>query len=254
LGRLIFQYFREAAKEKMPIYVVNHGDSLAKLSARFLVKWHKIAKVNELRKPFEIQVGEKLFIPVNRNNKKMIADLLRDGFLLPSIAASEGRMQSKGKKIFWIVFVIIIGVGAAYGIKVRRDRMIHQEVPVQEKPAEVAKETQEKTSSGAFKKSSVGVSIQTLANGDPESSARLFKRFELSGYQVNLTSEREAKYAKTTIEYKTGKHDQADMVQTDLGVSDQIDLVEVPNLSTDVVVYNALDKNNFLDFTFPTGD
>lgn len=247
LGRLFLLYFREAAKEKMPIYVVNHGDSLAKLAALFLVKWHKIARVNDLKKPFEIQVGEKLFIPVNRKNKKLLADMIMGGFLLPSISDSTDRTKSKGKVIALAIVVVIIGAAAIYGIK---NKKVHQEVPVPEKTTEVAvpQETPEKTSSGAFKKSSVQISIKTLASGDLDSSMRIFKRFELAGYQVNLSPERDAKYAKTTIEYKAGKQAQAEMVRTDLGVNDQIDLIEVSDLGIDAVVYNALDKNNFLAF------
>lgn len=249
LGRLIIQYFKEALKEKMPIYEVRQGDSLMKLAKKFFVDWKKIARVNCLKVPFEIKVGEKLFIPVNSKNKNIIAEAISMNELLKSIAEREGGNKNKSKRILLIILLCAIGLVAAYGIKVIRDKQaVRQEIPAKEKPGEELKETAEKTISGAFKKSSVRVDIRTLEIGDSNSSMRMLKRLELTGYKVNYSSLKENKYAKTTIEYNKGKKDQAEMLKNDLGVSDEIELIEVPGLATDVVIYNSLDKNNFLDF------
>lgn len=249
LGRLIIQYFQEALKEKMPIYEVRQGDSLMKLAEKFFVDWKKIASVNCLKVPFEIRVGEKLFIPVNSKNKNVIAEAISMNELFKSIAEREGGNKNKSKRILLIILLCAIGIVAAYGIKVIRDKQeVRQEIPAKESPSEELKETAEKTISGAFKKSSVRVDIRTLESGDSNSSMRILKRLDLTGYKVNYSSIKENKYAKTTIEYNKGKKDQAEMLKNDLGVSDEIELVEVSGLATDAIIYNSLDKNNFLDF------
>lgn len=251
LGRLIRKYFQEASKERMPIYEVESGDTLARLAEKFSISWERIAKVNEIRKPFEIKSGEKLFIPRSRKNKEVLKKLLDSRTVSISLREASGRGKEKKWKIMAIVTFLIIGIGASWGIKIRRDRqVIRKEVAVPLSNAPEPQETQEKTISGAFKKSSVGVSIHTLADGGPESSSRLYKKFSLAGYTVNLltSTEKETKYSQTSVEYKTGKKDLADMVKNDLGVTEQVDMLEIPGLGTDIVIYNKLDKNNFLDF------
>ena len=251
LGRLITKYFLEAAKEKMPIYTVKSGDSLAGLAEKFALPWKTIARVNDIKQPFHITVGEKLFISIKKKNKSLLAAMLASKELDPSLAQSSGAVSNGKKKAVIIIVVVLVGLAAAYGLKKMRDnQLVHQQVnvPPSAQPAPV--ETPDKTAGGAFKKSSVSVSINTLPNGDPQSSQRIYNRFHLAGYNVTLMSgnEKEAKYAATTIEYNDGKKDQADMVKNDLGVTDDIAEVDVPGLGTDVVIYNALDKNNFLDF------
>ena len=258
LARLIMSYFFEAAKEKMPIYTVKAGDSLAMLAEKFALPWHKIAKVNEIKQPFHISVGEKLFIPVKKSNKAIIAQMSASKALSPSLSDSaEGAKRNKNRAVIIIVAVLLIGLGAAYGVKRFRDnQMVHQQMTVPQNAQQPAPaETSQKTAGGAFKKSAVQLSIHTLPNGDPESSVRLYNRFKLEGYNVTLMSgtEKDSKYDKTTIEYNTGMKDQADGVKNDMNMdsNDQIDEVEVPGLGSDIVIYNTLDKNSFLDFQLP---
>ena len=251
LGRLIVKYFQEASKEKMPIYTVQPGDTLPGLALKFFVPWHRLAKVNEVGKPFEIKPGEKLFIPSGRKNREALERMLAESKLEPSIASTAGRAKGNRKRLVLIIIFILIGAGALYGIKIWRDKqVVHQEVKTPESTVEAKEETMDKTKAGAFKKSSVGVSIRTLPNGDPESSVRLFKKFQLIGYATNLSSgnEEESRYAQTAIEYKSGKKDQAEMAKSDMGITEQVEMMEVPGLGTDVVIYNSADKNNFLSF------
>jgi len=247
LGRLIRKYFLEASKEKMPIYKVNPGDTLGKLSDRFSVSWKKLALVNEISKPFEIHVGEKLFIPIVRSNKLIIEAMMHSGNLDLSLADRTGFKKSK-KKIIIISILVIVGVLAILGIRWRNAKVIRQEVktPAGQIQAEEPKETSEKTKSGTFKKSSLSVVIAN-STGEADSNSRLLKKLKLIGYNVSQ-GDIPISFSKTTIEYKLGKEEQAKMLQKDLGISEQADLKEYEGLSSDLAVFNLASKDEFLDF------
>lgn len=249
LVRLIALYFREAGKEKMPIYQVKLGDNLADLGRKFMVPWRKIAKMNFIGEPFDITAGEKLFIPISRLNKAILAKMKENGTLLPSIIerSKESRFKKK-KAIIIIIISILVIAGAAWGIKVRRDKVIHEQVnmPTNEAAAPPT-ETGEKTKAGAYKKSNVDVVILTAATTDSKSSDQLFKKFKLMGYNVKLGGQAtEKSYTKTTIEYKPEKKAQAEMVKNDLGLTD-VDMQEVAGLSNDAVIYNFAPANEYFD-------
>jgi len=251
LIRLFKIYFAEASKEKYPIYTVKMGDNLADLAEKFFVDWKKIANINYIGKPYEIKAGEKLFIPQTKKNRRTVQKLRESGELTPSIFERAGKTGFGKKRAIFIGVVLLLAAGgAAWGIKLRRDQLIHQIVQVPPAPAPQVQETSSKTKSGALKKSGVSVNIITLASGDPESSSRLQTKFNLEGYKVNMAGTSN-KYATTTVEYNSGKEEEAKMVQTDLGADDQadlskIELKQVNNPGADVVVYNALSKDNFL--------
>lgn len=56
-----------AAEEKM--YVVKKGDSLYRIGKEYNVKWRDIAKLNEIKEPFTIYVGQELEIPLTTEEK-----------------------------------------------------------------------------------------------------------------------------------------------------------------------------------------
>ncbi len=247
LSRLTKIYFQEASKEKMPIYTVKLGDHLVDLEKKFAVSWKKIAKMNLIKKPFEIRAGEKLFIPLTRKNKKIISEMKTRGEFEPSISEREGVSGFKRKRIFIIgIVLVIIGSGAVWALKARQAKIIHQEIKVPQIAQPPKEETAEKTASGVFKKSSVNVSVVTPAGADQRSSDKLLKKFELIGYNVHLAGASEEKgYKITTIEYKTGKLEQAQMVKYDLGLEGDVDLKEIPNLQSDVVINNLAPADAF---------
>jgi hypothetical protein len=250
LTRLTKIYFQEASKEKMPIYAVRLGDNLADVAKKFSVSWKKIAKMNYIGKPFEIRAGEKLFIPVTRRNIKMISEMKNKMELEPSISERAGIAGFKRKRIFFIGLVfILIGSGTVWALKARQGKIIHQEIKVPEAASQAPKEeTEEKTKSGVFKKSSVNMAVITPPGADQKSSDKLLKKFALMGYNVRLAGvSGERDYKITTIEYKTGKKDQAEMVKNDLGIEDEVELKEMPNLDSDAVIYNFAPADAFFD-------
>jgi LysM repeat protein len=249
LLRLTKIYFQEASKEKMPVYTVKLGDNLADVAKKFSVSWKRIAKMNYIGKPFEIRAGEKLFIPITRRNAKMIAEMKSQRELELSISERAGIAGFKRKRIFFIgLILILIGSGAVWALKARQGKVIHQEIKVPETVEVPKEETTEKTKSGVFKKSSVSVAIATPSGADQNSSAKLLKKFELMGYHAVLSGGLgEKDYKITTIEYKTGKKEQAEMVKNDLGIEGDVELKEMPNLESDAVVYNLAPADAFLD-------
>jgi LysM repeat protein len=247
LIRLIITYFTEAAKEKYPIYKVKLGDNLADLAQKFNLPWKKIAKANYIGKPYEIKEGEKLFIPLKRKNRALLEQLKTSGELMPSLMERAGKSGLKKGRVFAVIIVLVIIGGASVWYVKFKNRTVREAVPAPQSNQEAPKETQERTAGGAFKKSSVNVEIITAASSEAESSRRLNKKFELMGYNVNLSPDNSGKYTGTTIEYKSDKKDQADMVKNDLEAKgQQIEMQEVPNLAKDVIVYNALDKELYL--------
>ncbi len=240
LARLIALYFRESAKEKMPIYKVKLGDNLADLGQRFFVPWRKIAKLNYIGEPFEIKEGEKLFIPINKKNIEIIRQAREVDELIPSIMERSKKSGLKKMRVFLIVLIfILVGAGAAWGIRFRRGSVIHQEIAVPKNEETPPKETAEKTKSGVFKKSSVHVSIVTPEGADQKSSEQLKKKLELIGYPVEFSDKIfNQEHAATTIEYKTGKKEEAEMLKNDLGAKEDIAMQEKSDLGDDIVIYN----------------
>ncbi len=50
-------------EEKQAIYIVEPGDTLSSIGAKFNIDWQDIAKANGLEEPYELQVGQELIIP-----------------------------------------------------------------------------------------------------------------------------------------------------------------------------------------------
>lgn len=245
LLRLIVKYFSEAAKERMPIYAVMAGNSLGELGEKFKVKWEKIARVNELKKPFTIKEGDRLFIPVNRKNFEHLKIMYQEGKILPSISARQKERRRGKLKVAIIIGLIVSGAGLIFGyIHWQNRQPKQQEFQIGENQEEI-KETETKTRLGAFKKSIVTVAIYTAGNGDQGSSELLRDKFNLIGYKTELKG-KDTKYSTTSIEYKPGKKDQAEMVKSDLDISGDIELKENANLAVDVAVYNSISKDNFI--------
>lgn len=248
LVRLIGLYFREAGKEKMPIYKVRLGDNLADLGRKFMVPWRKIAKMNFIGEPFDIKEGEKLFIPISKRNRELLMRFKDNGELLPSIIErSKGSRFKKKKTIIIIIIAILAVIGAIWGIKLRRDRTIREEIPIPVSEVKPPTETTEKTRAGAFKKSSINVTILTPENVDKVSSEQLFKKLKLMGYNVRLGGVAPEKgYTVSTVEYKSEKMERAEMVKNDLNLKD-VNVQEVANLENDVVIYNFAPASMYFD-------
>jgi LysM repeat protein len=246
---LIKKYYRETSKEKMLIYEVISGDTLGKISDKFKINWKKLAIINEIKQPFEVRVGDKLFIPKTRKNKILLEDMKKQSVLTISISERSGYKKGK-KKIIFIILLIIIGVGVVLGNRWRNKKIISErkDIPEVQQPEE-KKETADMTKSGVFKKSGLKVAIANYA-GDAESNRRLLKKLELIGYLVSYDN-REGDYKKTVIEYLPGKEDKVKILRADIGAKDEneIELREKTDLSFDAVVYNFISKDDFLDFS-----
>jgi len=246
LFRLIIMYFREVSKEKMPVYTVRLGDNLTDLSKGLFVSWKKIAKLNSIGKPFEIRAGEKLFIPVNRKNASLIGQMKAAGAIGPSILERSGSSGFKKKRVFLIgMALVVVAAGAAWGLKLRQGKMIHEEIQLPQEKQPPKQETVEKTKSGVFKKSSVLVAIVALPGSDQKAARQLKEKFDLIGYKTRLGESSEGKeYGTTTIEFDPEKRAQAEMVKGDVGEKIQVDLKEVPGLGEEIVIYSLVPENS----------
>ena len=250
LGRLIVQYFREAGKEKMPVYTVKAGETLGSLSSMFVVNWKKLARVNEIRKPFEVRAGQKLFIPTSRANIDLLVSSVEQGKLAPPMKERNEKARRKKKIIFIIIAGILVLGGIIFWYKYKNRPVISQNPQTQtgQNAPAAPEENQEKTASGAVKKSSLKLGIFTPSETDPVSSTRLLRKLRLIGYGAEIISDLAGRqYGETTIEYASGKKEQADMVKNDLGTSSNVGLQEIGGLGKDIVVYNLLKKEDLLE-------
>ena len=248
LGRLISRYFRESSKEKMPIYLARPEDSIGKIAAQFKLNWKKLAKLNDLKKPYDVHAGQKLFIPTNKKNRQIINEAKMRGWLALSLIEQSGKRSRKGRKTFFTAaMIIIVAAVGLYWIRIKEKARMTQEIKMPENtPA--AQETPDKTASGAFKKSSIKVMVVTPVGGSIDSSSRLVKKLELIGYSVAGSGTPPASYDQTTIEYLPGKQGQAEMLKNDLGITDPVELKENNSISVDAVVYNLAKPDMFLQF------
>ncbi len=251
LLRLLLQYIKEVRKEKMPIYGVMSGDTLASLSKKFQIDWKKLAGVNGIKKPFEIKPGQKLFIPMTNRNFETLKQLYRQHEIERSIAERSGAKKKSSKKLVVVIVIIIALAGAAvYWMKFRKAETPGAQPNTQDQGnnQEAPKESTDKTISGVAKKSAIAVKIYTLDSVDPESSRRLKQKLALIGYQAEfMGSAADKGYSKTTIEHSPESIDQAKTVQGDMGLSGGVDLKEVPSLGNEIDVYNKADKGEFLE-------
>lgn len=253
--RLFLQYINEARKERMPIYTVKTGDTLASLSNKLQVNWKRIARTNDIKKPFEIRPGQKLFVPMTNKNFETLKQLYHQQEVERSIAERSGIKKKSKKKLITVIVIIILVGAAVYWVKFRKSGApIVQNAQNQDSNQEAPKESAGKTITGIVKKSAIDVKIYTLAGVDPESSKRLREKLDLIGYQTELIgSATDKDYSKTTIEYDPENIDQAKIVQTDIGISGGVDLKETPGLGNGISVYNKANKDDFLNIG-PTAD
>jgi len=250
LARLIFQYFREASKEKMPVYTVKGGDTLGSLSSLFFVNWKRLAKINEIRKPFEVRTGQKLFIPTSRRNIDLLVKMVEESRLHPPLKGKSEMKKSKMRKILYILIGLVVVFGAVGAHKYKNRSRILQAPPPSPAGEQAAQpqESQEKTISGAAKKSSIRAGVFTPSGIDPVSGTRLLKKMQLMGYDAAPVSDLAGRqYSKITVEYAPSKKDQAEMVKNDLGKGDDAELKEISGLEKDVIVYNLFPKDELLD-------
>lgn len=246
LLRLIMKYFREAAKEKMPIWQTRPGETLLMLADRFKLNWKRLARYNEIGKPFHINPGQKLFIPINKLNSALLNQLIAERQMSPPLSAGVSR--NKGKKILVLIAILILlGAGAYWWKKSHeaKQNFVQKFDTAKEAPAQPV-ETTDKTKSGTFKKSSLSVGIATPSGGSDLSSTRLLNKLKLIGYKAEKAGV-VSDFSTTTILYNTGKKDQADMLKNDLSISGAVDTKESPGITKDLIVYNLAPADQFLD-------
>jgi LysM repeat protein len=247
LTRLIFQYFREASKEKMPVYTVKEGETLGNLASVFSVHWKKLAKVNEIKKPFEIKAGQKLFVPPNHRNIDFLVNLVKQGRLGPPLKEKSAKARRKKKMILIFVAGLIVFAGAFFWYKHKKKPAVSQIVsnPTAQSEPTIPQEDEKKTISGAIKKSSIQVGIFSPPSNELTSSLRLFRKLRLIGYRVEIIPDLAGRqYSETTIEYAPGNEEQAKIVKNDLGINFDPGLKEVSGLGKDVIIYNLINKDD----------
>lgn len=256
ISELLLRYFRKAHKNRCPIYRVKFGDSLDSLEKKFKAHWKKIARLNNIKKPFVLVADREIFIPLTGKNKKLLGEMIERGELARSAA-----VKTRGAKMIISTLglgAIIIVIAGGYGyLQWRRYRVIQREIQVPAKPAENMNETDSMTAGGAIRPSSIKVAILSPAEGDAQSTERIVKKFQLIGYNVSASNSNPTgdDFSATTVLYAPGKLEEADMVKNDLGVAPDIGLKEKENLPYDIMVYNLLPKDNFFEigtvFTAP---
>jgi LysM repeat protein len=248
LFRLTIFYFREAKKEKMPIHTVRDGETLGALAQKFGVSWKWLAKANGICKPFEVESGQKLFIPANKRNMDLLINMIETGQINPPLKGS-GQAGRRKRKII-IAIVILVALASAFLWYKYKYRSGSSQAPPQDSQNQEAapEENQEKTAAGAIKKSNIKVGIFTPSEADPISSTRLLRKLRLIGYSAEIISDLAGRqYGETTVEYAPEKKEQADMVKNDLGTSGSASLKEIGGLGKDIVVYNLIKKEELLE-------
>jgi LysM repeat protein len=247
LFRLTILYFREAKKEKMPIHTVRDGETLGALAHKFGVSWKWLAKANGIRKPFEVRVGQKLFIPATKHNIDHLIQMIETGQLAPPFKG-KGEAGRRKKKIIIAIVILAVLTGAYLWYKYKHRAGSSQPAGQNQETEAVPEENQEKTASGAVKKSNIKLGIFTPSDADPASSTRLLRKMRLVGYNAEIISDLAGRqYGETTIEYASGKKEQADLVKNDLGAIGNAGLKEIGGLGKDVVVYNLIKKEELLE-------
>lgn len=94
LNRLLI---KELAKKEMVVYIVRPGDSLGSIAQRFDVKWKKLAKINNIKKPYHLKPESYLFVPQGSILNLFLRQLIRK------------------KRVFWIVIIIAAIIAIVLG-------------------------------------------------------------------------------------------------------------------------------------------
>lgn len=250
LLRLVYLYLKEIAKEKMMIYTLTKKESIQEVAEKFKVNWSKLARINNLKKPYELKKDQKLFIPGNRRNRELLATLLERGIMEPSIEEKLGRKQKSflykihhGKKslkiLFIAIIILIIGGGATWLFFTNAKKQAQQqkdEIQIVSSVPENAIDDS-RTRGGELKRSEIKLAVSQNASSG-ENVDNLIKKLRFVGFQVEeIPYEGLSKYTKTTFEYNKDKYEAAKAVQTALGIKDDdISLVERQNLNYDVII------------------
>lgn len=259
LLRLVVMYFREAAKEKMAIYVLSKKETIQEVAEKFKVNWAKLARINKIKQPFELKKGQKLFIPTNRRNNELIKVLLEKKVLELSIQEKLGKGKQsiffkihRGKKSLQIMFISLIILLVGGGItwffiaKGSKQQVIIQELSNQTK----ASDDQSRTKTGELKRSEINLAIDSNSSTS-DNVEKLIKKLKFVGFDVEKTSGLKDKaYQKTTFVYQPGKIESAIAVQTALDLnSEDVELKEVTDLRYDVAI--AYFIGEIFDLTLP---
>jgi hypothetical protein len=246
----ILRYWQKILRKNFPVYEVGGKESLRDIGKMFGTSWQKIAAANNLKKPYSIEKGDLLRIPVYP----------KKGEFNPRMSDKFNKMSPEGwqklkrmflaRRITLVALAVIISAGAIIFWQVSKKMGAgSQGRQVQSPKNESGEETESSqlTKTGALKKSAVSVSVLAPSGADPVSSQRLVRKLELIGYKLESVSLQRSDYKLTTIEYQTGKKEIAEMVREDIGVSEPVNLVEKNNLAKDIIIWNFTPRSEFLE-------
>ncbi len=249
LARLVRQYIQESKKEKMPIYTALSSDKIVQLANNFHIKWKKLAKINDLKKPYEFKNGDKLFIPIKDESMDYFRKLYNEGRIELPIAEQSGVSKRSHRKFFKaliLVGIILLGL-AVYRFKFRSEKGSPAPATseIKTNQGEDKQKTEEKETT---KKSSIEVKLCTLSGADPISTSRLQNKLKLIGYGgADILGGCAKFYNSTTIESSPENKEQADIVKNDLGASTPVDTVEIPDAGKEIIIYNELNKDDLIE-------
>lgn len=248
LIRLIILYFIEVKKEKMPIYIITKKETIQELAEKFKVNWAKLARINKLKKPYELKKGQKLFIPYNRRNQPLLKVLLEKKILEVSIQEKLGKARQsffykihRGKqslKILLIALVILLvggGLTTLFLVSAKKQKIVQTAVEIIQP---TASEDKSRTKGGELKRSEIKLAIAKNASTN-DNVEKLWKKLQFVGFPIEtITWQAKQKYTKTTFEIKKDGQEAATAVQVALGLNrDDIDFIEIDELEDyDVVI------------------
>jgi len=252
LLRLIFLYFVELSKEKMLIYELSKKETVQEVAEKFKVNWAKLARLNRLKKPYELKNGQKLFIPANRRNKELLKVLLDKGVMEPSIQDKLGKVKKsifykihQGKKslkiIMIAVVILVVGGGLIWLFFNQAKKQAVVPTGGEITQPEAAKDLT-RTRGGVLKRSEIKLAVYNNASTS-ENVEKLIKKLQFVGFKVEKTNTRgKESYEKTTLEHKKDPENNAGLeaargVVEALGIKNEdVDFIEIEGLPYDVEI------------------
>ncbi|MDD5342446.1 MAG: DUF916 domain-containing protein [Patescibacteria group bacterium] len=97
LFRLFFQLIVAKEKSKMQVHVVAEGETIESIAANYRVRWKLLVRVNRLKAPYQVTIGQQLLIP-------------RENLWLSFVKSFFG-----SRKNILIILAVIVVIGGAIG-------------------------------------------------------------------------------------------------------------------------------------------
>ncbi len=63
IGRLLFHLIVAKEKDKMKVHIVQEGETVEKIAEIYSVNWKYLVRINKLKPPYQLKVGQELLIP-----------------------------------------------------------------------------------------------------------------------------------------------------------------------------------------------